>query len=130
MSQLKSRQKPDPCLGLEFPTVVLERKVPELDGRIAERTDQMLKNGWIEETEAALAQYPADCPGLKTIGYAEIVEFLEGKLGRQALDPAIILVTRQYAKRQRTWFRHIPMEHRGHPDSASVLVALRRLLAI
>jgi tRNA dimethylallyltransferase len=130
MSQLKSMQKPDPCLGLDFPTVVLERKVPELDGRIAQRTDQMLKNGWIEEAEAALVQYPADSPGLKTIGYAEIVQYLSGKLSRQTLDPAIILVTRQYAKRQRTWFRHIPAELRGHPDSDAVLVAMRRLLAI
>ncbi len=130
MSQLKSGQEPDPCLGLEFPTVVLERKVPELDQRIAQRTGQMLTNGWIEETEAALAQYPAECPGLKTLGYAEIVRYLAGELDRQALDPAIILVTRQYAKRQRTWFRHVPAEYRGYPDSASVLGTLRRLLAI
>ncbi len=125
MSDLKSRQKPDPSLGLEFPTFVLERSVEELDKRIAQRTDLMLNAGWIEETEAALAEHPANCPGLMSIGYREIVQTLLGDLERDELLPAIVLVTRQYAKRQRTWFRNMKCEMAGGPESEG----LRRAIA-
>ncbi len=121
MTSLKAAQKPDPALGLEFPTVVLERAVEELDLRIARRTELMLKEGWIEETESALTRHSADCPGLMSIGYREIVKVLNGKLEKSELSKAIILVTRQYAKRQRTWFRHIPKALGGSPDSPEIL---------
>ncbi|MEN8005452.1 MAG: tRNA (adenosine(37)-N6)-dimethylallyltransferase MiaA [Candidatus Krumholzibacteriota bacterium] len=124
MSQLKAAQKPDPALGLEFPTFVLERPVDELDQRIARRTELMLKAGWIEETEAALAEFPANCPGLMSIGYREIVQVLEGKLEESQLTGAIILVTRQYAKRQRTWFRQVPKIDSGLPESPEILAGI------
>lgn len=128
MSQLKANQKPDPSLGLEFPTFVLERPVPETDARIARRTKQMLAGGWIQETEEAMAQHPADCPGLLSIGYREIVAYLQGRLARQDLASAIVQVTRQYAKRQRTWFRHIPAVWRGPPDSQDLVAELSRAI--
>ena len=124
MTALKAAQKPNPALGLEFPTVVLERSVEELDARIAHRTGLMLKEGWIEEAEAALARYPDDCPGLMSIGYREIVKVLTGKLEKSELSKAIILVTRQYAKRQRTWFRHVPKALGGSPDSPEILAEI------
>ena len=127
MSTLKARQKPDPCLGLRFPTVVLERPVPELDARIARRTEEMLATGWLEETEEALGRFPARCPGLKSIGYREIVDHLQGRLPRNRLEAAIVLVTRQYAKRQRTWFRHVPHASRSHPDDPQLVPTIRQL---
>ena len=126
MSELKAAHRPQPCLGLEFPTMVLERPVPELDARIARRTEVMLDQGWIAETEAALERHPARCPGLLSIGYREIVTFLEGGLTRAELKAAIILVTRQYAKRQRTWFRHIPCEGRSHPEVPQLADTIRQ----
>ncbi len=113
MTELTAAQEPDPALGLAFPTYVLERPVQELDERIARRTDQMLAAGWIEETEEALAEHPADCPGLQSIGYREIVQMLQGDRSREDLAPAIVRVTRQYAKRQRTWFRKVDAVRRG-----------------
>lgn len=130
MSVLKSEQKPDPVLGLEFPTYVLERPVPELDTRIGDRTGLMLETGWIEETRAALEKYPADCPGLLSIGYREIVRFLQGELAQEELAQKIVLVTRQYAKRQRTWFRNAPHAGEGRPDSAGTLAAIESLLSV
>jgi len=129
MSELKSEQVPDPSLGLEFPTFVLERPVEDLDARIARRTELMLDAGWILETEETLAKFPADCPGLMSIGYREIVGFLGGKLSRERLVEDIILVTRQYAKRQRTWFRNIPYEICGLPESEELLRALHKTLS-
>jgi tRNA dimethylallyltransferase len=128
LSQLKAEQEDDPSLGLSFPTFVLQRDVPELDSRIKVRTQVMLENGWIEETESLMADFPADCPGLMTIGYREIVSFFQGHLARENLVPAIYQVTRQYAKRQRTWFRHIPDEGRHHPDDETLVQAIRKML--
>lgn len=116
LTQLKAQQEPEPCLGLAFPTFVLQRDVAELDGRIARRTELMLKEGWIQETEQVLQDHPHDCPGLKSIGYREIVSFLRRETSKSDLSAEIVLVTRQYAKRQRTWFRHIPQEAAYHPE--------------
>ena len=121
MTDLVADQEPDPALGLEFPTIVLERPVPELDERIERRTEIMLANGWIEETQVALEMNPADCPGLRSIGYREIVQHLQGDLALDGLVPAIVRVTRQYAKRQRTWFRKTETSHRGHPDDPTLM---------
>ncbi len=126
MTALTARQKPDPVLGLEFPAFVLVRPVEELDHRIAQRTRLMLEQGWIAETEAALQKYPSQCPGLLSIGYREIVRWQEGFLAREDLDESIILVTRQYAKRQRTLFRHLAAEGQWHPDSTEVAAAVSR----
>ncbi|MCK9996160.1 MAG: tRNA (adenosine(37)-N6)-dimethylallyltransferase MiaA [Candidatus Krumholzibacteria bacterium] len=128
MSELKSGQKPDPALGLEFPTFVLERSVAELDKRIAHRTELMLNAGWIEETQTALAKYPANCPGLMSIGYREIVQALQGDWARDKLISAIVLSTRQYAKRQRTWFRNMQCEMTGGPESDALRKAICRLM--
>ena len=128
MSDLKAAQVPDPSLGLDFPTYVLERPVDDTDERIARRTAQMLAEGWIPETEKALTQYPADCPGLLSIGYREIVAHLQGQLDRPDLAPAIVMVTRQYAKRQRTWFRHIPAVWRGVPDNQALISSLSKVI--
>ena len=129
MSNLKARQRPDPSLGLGFPTFVLDRPVAELDERIARRMESMLKGGWIEETEAALALHPADCPGLLSIGYREIVRFLAGELAEEELAPAIVLVTRQYAKRQRTWFRQVEKVISAHPKSRGLIAGLYNVLS-
>jgi tRNA dimethylallyltransferase len=128
MSELKSTQEPDPALGLEFPTFVLERPVEELDERIARRTQVMLKGGWLEETKVALEQFPADCPGMMSIGYREIVRFLQGDLVENELEPAIVLVTRQYAKRQRTWFSHVAGELTGRPESEKLRMMISEMI--
>lgn len=124
MTDLQARQQPDPAVGLTFPTFVLERPVAELDRRIARRTEQMLVSGWVQEVQAALEEHPTDCPGLGSIGYQEIVRFLAGALDRKAMEREIILATRQYAKRQRTWFRQTDAVSRGAPEDPELLAAL------
>ncbi|MFI5235417.1 MAG: tRNA (adenosine(37)-N6)-dimethylallyltransferase, partial [Gemmatimonadales bacterium] len=87
--------------------VVLTVPRPVLHQRIALRAEEMVKRGLIEEVAAALADgAPADGPGLDGVGLKEAVEYLHGERKRESVAGAIAQSTRQYAKRQETWFRH------------------------
>jgi tRNA dimethylallyltransferase len=74
--------------------------------RIAQRSRWMLERGLIDETARLLALgYGAELSSMQTIGYKECTAHLAGELPYEALEQVITLSTRQYAKRQRTWFR-------------------------
>jgi len=106
MSQLISDQRPDPALDLDFPLLFLNRERSELHQRISQRAEMMLQSGWVEETSDLLESHLATSPGLRSIGYREIAMFLsDNKLQKDSLSGRIIEVTRQYAKRQITWFK-------------------------
>jgi tRNA dimethylallyltransferase len=67
----------------------------------------MVRRGLIEEVAAVLAEgHEARSPGLDGIGIREAVEYLHGVRPRESVAEAIAVGTRQYAKRQQTWFRH------------------------
>ncbi len=84
-----------------------------LHGRIEERTRAMLRVGWVDEVRRLLDDGVApDAAGLDGLGYREIISHLEGHLAADELPEAIATSTRQYAKRQETWFRHQLI---GHP---------------
>jgi tRNA dimethylallyltransferase len=87
--------------------IVLTAPRPVLHQRIARRADEMVRRGLIEEVAAVLAEgHGASTPGLDGIGIREAVEYLHGRRERDTVAEAITLGTRQYAKRQQTWFRH------------------------
>ncbi len=78
-----------------------------LHQRINARTEAMLANGLLEEIAAALADgAPVEGPGMDGIGVREAVAVLQGRLPRELLVSSVATATRQYAKRQETWFRH------------------------
>ncbi|MDX1919260.1 MAG: tRNA (adenosine(37)-N6)-dimethylallyltransferase MiaA [Candidatus Caenarcaniphilales bacterium] len=78
----------------------------KLRQNITERTHQMVDNGLIEETEALLNEYGELELFNKTIGYKESIEYLKGNIkSKTDLSELISIATRQYAKRQDTWFR-------------------------
>ncbi|MEM7757959.1 MAG: tRNA (adenosine(37)-N6)-dimethylallyltransferase MiaA [Cyanobacteria bacterium P01_A01_bin.40] len=83
----------------------LDCSVEALYRRIANRTQQMIDLGLVREVEYLCDQYGADLPLLDTLGYAEIKQYLEGKLDLEQAIAQIVTHTRQFAKRQRTWFR-------------------------
>ncbi len=128
MSTLREEQQPQPALGLTYQVVLLQRPAAVIDGRIAVRTTAMLASGWIEETKSLLTQYGPEAPGLQAIGYRQIVAWLGGELPDAELEEKIVVATRQYAKRQRTWFRHIPTLARGEPEDAAILQEIDNLL--
>jgi tRNA dimethylallyltransferase len=87
--------------------IVLTVPRPVLHQRIARRADEMVRRGLIEEVAAVLAEgHSANSPGLDSIGIREAVEYLHGRRPRDTVAEAIVIGTRQYAKRQQTWFRH------------------------
>jgi tRNA dimethylallyltransferase len=87
--------------------IVLTVPRPVLHQRIARRAEDMVRRGLIEEVASVLAEgHAADAPGLDGIGIREAVEYLHGKRARDTVAQAITVGTRQYAKRQQTWFRH------------------------
>jgi tRNA dimethylallyltransferase len=89
--------------------VALEVERALLAERIAARARAMYAGGLLEETAACLARgISREAPGLRTIGYRDAVRCLTGELDRAAAEEATIVATRQYAKRQRNWFRHEP----------------------
>lgn len=72
------------------------------------RTRNMLENGWIEETAELVADGLLQTPTAhQALGYREIAAYLEGKItSKNDLYRQVLRKTRQYARRQRTWFRH------------------------
>lgn len=77
-----------------------------LRARIAERVAEMFAAGWVDEVRALLRSVPADAPAWNATGYDVVRRLVRGELTERAAREAIVIATRQYAKRQRTWIRH------------------------
>lgn len=103
-----------------------------LHQRILTRTTEMVRQGLVEEAAAALADgAPLTGPGMDGIGVREAVDVLQGRLDRAALVATVAQRTRQYAKRQETWFRNqlrgpvLALDATATPDqlAAAILTA-------
>ena len=103
-SELKSGhffKLPDPAKS-QWVYLVWDKDALSL--RIKNRTEQIF-DGMCAETSQLLAEgYPPHTPALKSLGYPQVIQFLQGELSRQQALEQITVLTRQYAKRQRTWF--------------------------
>jgi tRNA dimethylallyltransferase len=87
--------------------IVLTVPRPILHQRILRRSKEMVHRGVIEEVAAVLSEgLGENAPGLDSIGMREAVSYLQGRIARDAVADTIATSTRQYAKRQETWFRH------------------------
>lgn len=83
-----------------------------LYARCDARFDVMITSGAVEEVEALLARkLPADAPVMRAIGVPEISAMLDGKVSREEATALGKIATRQYAKRQFTWFRNQSPAH-------------------
>ncbi|MCL2888052.1 MAG: tRNA (adenosine(37)-N6)-dimethylallyltransferase MiaA [Elusimicrobia bacterium] len=84
--------------------VYLDLEKDELNSRIEKRTN-LIFDGMIDETHVLLRRgFTPETPALKSLGYPQVIDFINGKISRAAALGNIIILTRQYAKRQRTWF--------------------------
>lgn len=85
-------------IGLNFPR-------EELYDRINKRVDLMIEQGLIDETKGLLKKYGRISNIVDTIGYKEIISYLDGELTLDEAKDKLKQNTRNYAKRQLTWFR-------------------------
>jgi tRNA dimethylallyltransferase len=88
------------------PSYLLVDPGAELATRIATRASAMLDSGWSDEVRRLIETVPAEAPAWKATGYEIVQAFVRGEVDRVAALERVIIETRQYAKRQRTWFRH------------------------
>ncbi len=76
-----------------------------LNARIAQRFDQMLAMGALEEVATVLPRYDPALPAHRAIGVPELVAHLRGEISLDEARALAVIATRRYAKRQRTWLR-------------------------
>lgn len=77
-----------------------------LEGRLNARRAVMLEAGWLKEVRRLAEIVPDDAPAWNACGYREIREVVQGTRTLDDALNAVRISTRQYAKRQRTWFRN------------------------
>lgn len=103
------RKKTMPLRPFRQIKCLLDMDRAALYARINERVDKMMEQGLVEEVRALLSKgYSPDLPALQAIGYAEIVAYLQGKTNLQTAVELIKQHSRNYAKRQLTFFRREP----------------------
>ena len=99
-------ETPPPRLPLDRVTPILIEAPKEwLNPRIEQRFGLMLKHGALDEARANLPGWDPVRPSSRAIGAPELIAHLKGEMTLDAAREAAIVATRQYAKRQRTWFR-------------------------
>ena len=99
-----------------------------LAGRIEARVEHMLASGWVGEVEELSQRVSPDAPAWKASGYSVMRNHVQGKLDLSTAKERVIIETRQYAKRQRTWFRHqLPQATVTHvnPDNPQARALVR-----
>jgi tRNA dimethylallyltransferase len=101
-----------------------------LNRRITRRTEEIFEPMLAEARAALAAGCPPDAPGFKSLGYREAVACLNGTMTKTDALERIIILTRQYAKRQRTWFaRYKDMIKIDLDESFDLQQTARRILA-
>jgi len=86
--------------------IALIRPREELYARINNRVEKMWKEGWVEEVKEIINKgFSPDSPGLKSIGYEDVVKFIQGKVTEEEAKEMIKKKTRNYAKRQISWLK-------------------------
>ena len=90
-----------------FETLILGIDVSRetLYAKVDARVEQMIKDGLVEEVRNLIKKYPTDLPALNTIGYKEIIEYLQNRSTLSEAKEKIKFNTHAYIRKQDTWFR-------------------------
>ncbi len=89
---------------------------------IRKRIYDMLKRGWLDETEKLLKmEYDENCPGFTSVGYREMADVIRGKIKVESAIEMIYKKTKEYARRQIFWFKKEHSVKIDSPDPSKVL---------
>ena len=110
VSEVRREDPPRPRLRMML--LVLEPEPEPLRRRIAQRLDGMLERGWVEEVEGLWrAGYDENHKSMRSLGYRQLLDVVRGDCALAQAKEQILAATWQYARRQRTYFRHqLPAE--------------------
>lgn len=107
-----NRQPASLEIGENHRCVYLDLPRAELYARIDARVERMIAEGWIDEVDALRRlQRPLSREAAQALGYKELFDYLDGHADLAEATRQIQRRSRQYAKRQMTWFRHLPLCH-------------------
>jgi tRNA dimethylallyltransferase len=122
LASWQRRQGP-PLLPLaQAQPVVFDAPKSWLTPRIERRFNQMLAQGALAEVKALLPRYDPALPAHRAIGAPELIAHLRGTISLAEAETRATIATRQFAKRQRTWFRRRMADwHRFVPPGAQEL---------
>ena len=124
---ISAQHREEPLAPDQRPTNVVWLSPPRawLYDRINARVEQMLAAGWLDEVRALLAEpQPLSRTAGQALGYKELIEHLRGERSLAETIELIQTRTRQFAKRQHTWFRNLeecrPLSITGEESAAEV----------
>lgn len=100
-----SNQKKKKTPSFKSLIIGIEVERETLYAKIDARVEQMVKEGLVEEVRKLAEKYPSDLPALNTIGYKEIIDYLQSKITLPEALQQIKFHTHDYVRRQETWFR-------------------------
>ena len=97
---------PEPTLDFnKCEAILVDCEVSCINSRISKRFDKKIERGLLHEAENNLTNWNDMHPSSKAIGAKELIAYLKNEISIDQLRDNIITSTKQYAKRQRTWFR-------------------------
>ncbi|MBK9293958.1 MAG: tRNA (adenosine(37)-N6)-dimethylallyltransferase MiaA [Oligoflexia bacterium] len=116
----------------EYIKIGLRREKPVLRIAIQARSQDMVKNGLIQEVEALVEKYGADIKCLHSVGYKQALDFILSahKSSHEKLVEKITTATMQLVKKQSTWFNRDHEIHWFDPDKENILEKILGLLII
>ena len=90
-----------------YPVLQIGLQSARLNDRILQRTRQMFERGFVDEVKTIIVKYGDELSLLSTLGYQEVCQFLRNEITLAEAQELTVLHTKQFAKRQRTWFNGI-----------------------
>mgnify|MGYP003512967100 CR=1 FL=1 len=133
MSELLGRREAEPVPYRLAQIALLPSDRAALHRRIAGRFRAMLEAGFLDEVRALKARgdlHP-DLPSIRSVGYRQAWDYLDGQISRDGMIERAVAATRQLAKRQLTWLRSWPdleILPAGHPEPDKLLEAALKLV--
>ncbi len=121
---LNAEKKERPFIPLK---IILNTEREKLYERINKRVDDMIKAGLIDEARSVHSR--KETYALQTVGYTELFDYFEGKCDLNRATDLIKQHTRNYAKRQITWFKREENAHWFEPQQVNEIISTIKILA-